>query len=124
MKKLSLVLAVLLLGACAHAPAQNAAGEAPKSERKLSVAWAKEVIVKGKTTQKEILEKMGVPNAVQRRSLGQTGGPAQVWSYWTAPPLQAVAKGGVQQTFQMTVSFDDSNVVLDYSAADATVLIQ
>ncbi|MBU5614521.1 hypothetical protein [Geomonas azotofigens] len=124
MKKMSLVLALLLLGACAHAPAQNAKVEAQKSERKLSVAWAKEVIVKGKTTQKEILEKIGVPNAVQRRALGQTGGAAQTWQYWTAPPLQAVAQGGAQQVFQMSVSFDDNDVVLDYSAADNTVVIQ
>ena len=124
MKKLCLVLAALLLAACAHAPAQKADEAAPKAERNFTPGYVKEVIAKGKTTQKEILAKIGAPNAMRRRSLGVTTGPAQVWNYWTAPPLQDVAKGGVQPVSRLTVTFDDNGVVQDYSAADSSVLIK
>lgn len=122
MKKSCLVLAALVLAACAHAPAQNEA--APKAERNLSAAYVKEVIVKGKTTQKEVLAKVGTPNSIKRRSLGVTTGPAQVWNYWTAPPLLSVAKGGPQPVTSLTIAFDDNGVVQDYTAADSTVVIQ
>lgn len=124
MKKLCLVLAALLLGACAHAPAQKAGEAAPNSERNFSPAYVNEVIVKGKTTREEILGKIGTPNSIQRRSVGVATGPAQVWNYWTAPPLQAVAKGGQQPVTTLTVSFDDSGVVQEYKAADTSVVIQ
>lgn len=123
MKKLSLVLSVLLLAACAHTPAQQAS-VAPQQGRNLSVAYAKEVIVKGKTTGKELLDKVGSPNSIRRRTPGQSAEPAEVWYYWTAPPLQAVAQGGAQPVFRMTVTFDDNAVVKEYTAADGAVVIQ
>lgn len=61
---------------------------------------------------------------MQRRAVGQSTGPAQVWYYWTAPPLGAVGKGGTHPVFKMTVSFDDGGVVQDYQAADAAVEIR
>ncbi|QWV92407.1 hypothetical protein KP004_14490 [Geomonas oryzisoli] len=124
MKKLLLVLAALLVAACAHAPAQSAKEAGAKTERNFSPAHVKEVIVKGKTTQKEILAKIGTPNSVKRRSLGVTTGPAEVWNYWTAPPLNDVAKGGLQPVTSLAVVFDDNGVVQDYAAADSSVLIQ
>lgn len=124
MKKLCLVLAALLLGACAHAPVQNAKEAVPKTERNFSPAYVKEVIVKGKTTQKEILDKIGSPNSIKRRAVGVTTGPAQVWNYWTAPPLQDVAKGGVQPVSRLTVTIDDNGVVQDYTAGESSVVIK
>ncbi|MBJ6751529.1 hypothetical protein [Geomonas anaerohicana] len=126
MKKLCLVLAALFVGGCAHAPAQsaNTKEETVRAERDFSPAHAKEVIVKGKTTEKEILAKIGTPNSIKRRAVGVTTGPAQVWNYWTTPPMQAVAQGGPQPITRLTVIFDDKGVVHDYSGANTSVVIQ
>lgn len=123
MKKLCLVLAVLMCSACAHSAAQQGV-EKIVPESRLSVANAKASIVKGKTTRQEVTESIGVPNAKIARPVGVTTGPAETWTYWTAPPLQAIGKGGTFPFFKMVVQFDDQGVVQDYEAADSTMTIR
>ena len=110
-----------VLSGCAHAPAEKAQ-QTPGAVQNRSVAYADQTIVKGKTTSKEMLEKFGAPNSVERRRVGVTTGPAQVWNYWTAPPMQGL-KTGVYPIFKMWVTFDDKAVVIDYKAVDTTVAI-
>lgn len=124
MKKLCMLLAALIFSGCAHAPADQAKDASPAVDRKFSSTYLAQTIVKGKTTEKEVIEKIGAPNAVERRALGQTAGPAQVWRYWSAPPLQAVGKGGLFPVSRTTITFDDNGVVQDYQAADSSVLIR
>lgn len=123
MKKMCLALASLLFAACAHPPAHTTAAD-QEGRRTLSASYVKRAIVKGKTTRKELVDQVGVPNSIRNRGPGQSGGAAEVWYYWTAPPLQAVAQGGVQPIFRMTVDLDDNGVVQDYSAADTSVVIR
>lgn len=131
MKKECLVIAMLMVCGCAHAPsdAVKQPNPAPAAARKLSVEHANASITKGKTTKQEVLAQMGTPNSVNpnlRNQKQEPGRPAvaEMWHYWTVPGMDAISQGGEQKIFRMTVSFDDKGVVTDYEARDAKVVIQ
>lgn len=121
MKKWYLVLAAtVMLCGCAHAPAEKA--KEPAAENRLSAAYINETIVKGKTTDKEILQKIGAPNSVEGRDKAVTTGPAKIWNFWTVPPIQALQRGRYPIT-RMWVSFDDNGVVLDFKVTDSSLAV-
>ena len=124
MKKFCLVLAVLMCSGCAHSGAQQGAQAPATAQQKLTVANAQASIVKGKTTQREVTEKIGVPNSKISRPVGVATGPAETWTYWTAPPLQAIGKGGTFPFFKLVVQFNDQGVVQEYQAADSTMTVR
>lgn len=131
MKKLSLALAALMVVGCTHLPKEEAKPQTAPVPNRLSVTNAEQTLVKGKTTKKEVMEKIGVPNSIRRKELpatdqaqAQTPAVAETWYYWTAPSTQAVRQGGEQPIFRMEVYYDKDGVVLDYKAADGSVIIR
>ena len=124
MMKWYVVLALLLASGCAHLP------ETPVPRNQLSASVVSGAIVKGETTKKEILARLGAPNSVVKQSrLPAQGTPegsamAESWNYWTSPPLEALGQGGVFQVFRLTVSFDAAGVARDYHAEEKTVKME
>ncbi len=130
MKKLCLLLTVLVSCGCAHTSPEQSKRVSATGRPDLSAALVTETIVKGKTTKKEILAKLGAPNSVARnagRPANQTpakdGEPAETWNYWTAPPAEALQKSGQIKIFRLTVYFDSKDVALDYRAGESTLNI-
>ena len=91
----------------------------------LTAGSAKTLLVKGKTTQSEILKIWGSPNIVTQSSNGET-----VWTYskqsydtesssfvgglFVIAAGSAVSKGATS-SFDVVITFDDKDVVKDFS---------
>lgn len=140
MKKFCLLACCAVLGGCMHAPpvevkkepAAPVVKQQPREE--LSIALVEKSIVKGKTTKKEVLEKLGPPNGASFNYRRHVEDPntmdmaqlllnertAEYWNYWTPPPMDIVAKGGNFRIFRVTIFFDDDGVVVDYEAGEKT----
>jgi hypothetical protein len=118
MKKIvSLLLLVVLIGGCASVQ--------PAEKGNLTPGMAKTKIIKGQTTQNEILEVFGAPNIVTKNKSGN-----EVWTYDKASIETGtsdvygtiIIAGGVgsrtstsARTFTLMIEFDDKGIVKDYS---------
>lgn len=118
MKKIVYLLAlVLLISGCASVQ--------PVQKGNLTPGMAKTKIIKGQTTQNEILEVFGAPNIVTKNKSGN-----EVWTYDKASVETGTSDvygtiliaGGVgsrsstsTRTFILMIEFDDKNIVKDFS---------
>jgi hypothetical protein len=129
MKRSCLVLVMLMSGGCSHLAGEQPRQEIPAARWELSPARVSETIVKGKTTKKEIIARLGAPNSVLRESRPAGQAPekdavAESWNYWTAPPLETLGQGGRFQIFRLTVGFDATGVARDYLAQEKTITME
>ena len=118
MKKLLIVsLVSLLLSGCATIQ--------PAQKSNLTAGMVKKEIVKGVTTQNDILEVFGAPNIVTKNKSDN-----EVWTYDKMSVEKSATEGygtiiiaGIGgsnssasiRTFTLMIEFDDSEVVKDYS---------
>lgn len=118
MKKIvSLFILAMLIGGCASVQ--------PIQKGNLTPGMAKTKIIKGQTTQNEILEVFGAPNIVTKNKSGN-----EVWTYDKASVETGtsdvygtiIIAGGVgsrtstsARTFTLMIEFDEMGIVKDYS---------
>jgi hypothetical protein len=118
MKKIVyLFVLVLLISGCASVQ--------PVQKGNLTPGMAKTKIIKGQTTQNEILEVFGAPNIITKNKSGN-----EVWTYDKASVETGTSDvygtiliaGGVgsrsstsARTFTLMIEFDDKNIVKDFS---------
>jgi hypothetical protein len=108
---------VLLIGGCASVQ--------PVEKGNLTPGMAKTKIIKGVTTQNEILEVFGAPNIVTKNKSGN-----EVWTYDKASVETGTSSiygtilivGGAgsrssssARTFTLMIEFDDQSIVKDFS---------
>jgi len=111
------VLASLLLAGCASVQ--------PVQKGNLTPGMAKTKIIKGQTSQNEILEVFGAPNIITKNKSGN-----EVWTYDKASIETGTSDvygtiliaGGTgsrsatsARTFTLMIEFDENNVVKDFS---------
>ena len=116
---ISLFLAYLLLPSCTP----NETGQIEKSN--LTAGMVKKTIIKGITTQNEILKVFGGPNIITKNKSGN-----EVWTYDTISVVKSgeegywnVVVGGVSggkssastRTFTLMIEFDSNEVVKECS---------
>lgn len=114
---IGMLVGVLLLSGCASIQ--------PVQKGNLTPGMAKTKIIKGQTTQNEILEVFGAPNIVTKNKSGN-----EVWTYDKASVETGTSDiygtiliaGGAgsrtstsARTFTLMIEFDDKNVVRDFS---------
>lgn len=120
---LCLIGSMGVLEGCRKQPAQTGAS-------RLTTGEAKKNIIKGQTTQSEIMQVFGSPNLVTRNSDGE-----EVWSYnrmsydsnSSASSSWFILFGGSNATsstgsksFDLIITFDDRDVVSDYKVIAAS----
>ena len=119
MKKLFYVGLMLVAVSC-NSYKYGASGETTQSSS-LTHEIVKSKIVKGETTQSEILTIFGSPNIITKNKSNK-----EVWSY---SKMSVVKKGGhtsflagekasvstTTQSFDLIITFDDNDIVNDYS---------
>ncbi len=102
----------------------------PAQKSALTVGTVKTEIVKGKTTQAEILQKFGAPNLVTKNrsnnevwnynkmsfesKVGDDSGTLILWSGSRA------ARTATTKSFDLIIEFDEHDVVKDYSVISAS----
>ncbi len=100
---------------------QYGAGEENIQKSNLTFGVVKSKIIKGQTDQNEILKTFGAPNIVAKNKSND-----EIWSY---NRMSSVSKGGQtsfifgkkasasssNQSFDLIITFDDQNIVKDYS---------
>jgi hypothetical protein len=116
---------------CSNFPWHNASEPAQKSN--LTVEVVKTQIIKGKTTQAEILNIFGAPNIIKINSSNN-----EVWNYnrmsfksvtrnvnnillyWFGRSEKSKAMStATTKSFDLIIIFDDNDVVIDYSVISA-----
>lgn len=118
MKKIvSFFLLAMLIGGCVSVQ--------PIQKGNLTPGMAKTKIIKGQTTQNEILEVFGAPNIVTKNKSGN-----EVWTYDKASIETGTSDvygtiliaGGAgsristsARTFTLMIEFDENNIVKDFS---------
>lgn len=121
MKKIFLALLAVsfFMGGCNSY--KYGAGEENVQKSNLTFAMVKSQIIKGETTQDEIIKLFGAPNLITKNKKDN-----EVWSY---NKMSAVSKGGSNafffgerasvsssnQSFDLIITFNDNNIVEDYS---------
>jgi len=116
------IMFTLLLAGCASVK--------PAQPSNLTPGMANKTLIKGQTTQNEILTVFGAPNIITRNKSGN-----EVWTYDKAS-IEAgsssvyatiLVVGGVgsraqssAKTFTLMIEFDDKNVVKDFSYRSAS----
>ena len=98
--------------------------EAPQKSN-LTAGSAKTLLVKGRTTQADILKAWGSPNIVTQSSTGETVWTYSKQSYDTknssfAGGLFVIAAGsavskGATSSFDVIITFDENDIVKDFS---------
>lgn len=116
-KMVYLFVLILLISGCASVQ--------PVQKGNLTPGMAKTKIIKGQTSQNEILEVFGAPNIVTKNKTGN-----EVWTYDKASVETGTSDvygtiliaGGVgsrsstsARTFTLMIEFDDKNIVKDFS---------
>jgi uncharacterized protein YcfL len=119
---ISLFVLVLLVGGCARPQ--------PVQKSNLTPGMAKTKIIKGVTSQNDVLEVFGAPNIVTRNKSGN-----EVWTYDKASVETSSSSiygtiliaGGASgraatsaNTFTLMIEFDDQNIVKDFSYRSAS----
>lgn len=121
MKKciLSVITVSIFISCSAHKYGENAE---PTQKSNLTFGMAKSKIIKGQTTQSEIIALFGSPNLITKNKSNN-----EVWSY---NKMSISSKGGHQQTFfggekasassssqsfDLIITFDNNDIVSDYS---------
>lgn len=95
--------------------------EGPAERSNLTIGVVKSKIVKGETTQDEILKLFGSPNLVSKNKSNR-----EVWSYNKMSVEQKAgstdffagqraSQSSSSRSFDLIITFDDNDVVLDYS---------
>lgn len=118
MKKIVyLFVLILLISGCANVQ--------PVQKGNLTPGMAKTKIIKGQTSQNEILEVFGAPNIITKNKSGN-----EVWTYDKASVETGISDvygtiliaGGTgsrsstsARTFTLMIEFDDKNIVKDFS---------
>jgi len=116
-KVVCLFILLLLVSGCASVQ--------PAQKGNLTPGMAKTKIIKGQTSQNEILEVFGAPNIVTKNKSGN-----EVWTYDKASVETGtsdvygtvIIAGGAgsrtstsARTFTLMIEFDDKNIVKDFS---------
>lgn len=116
-KMVYLFVLILLISGCASVQ--------PVQKGNLTPGMAKTKIIKGQTSQNEILEVFGAPNIVTKNKTGN-----EVWTYDKASIETGTSDvygtiliaGGVgsrtstsARTFTLMIEFDEKNIVKDFS---------
>lgn len=125
MKQTKITLATLafslILLLCSCSSYRYGAGEENIQKSNLTFGMVKSKIVKGTTTQAEILKIFGAPNMVTKNKSDN-----EVWSY---NRMSSVSKGGQtvflfgekasvsssSQSFDLIITFNENDIVEDYS---------
>lgn len=120
------ILAAVALCACAAKVRESQ----PSEKSSLTVGVVKSEIIKGKTTQAEILELFGSPNIITKNRSDD-----EVWNYnrmsfesvsgsdagfvilWSGS--QAISSS-TTKSFDLIITFDENDVVKDYSVISAS----
>lgn len=123
------LFALAIALACPIACAPRLRNEQPVQRSNLTAGTVKKEIVKGKTTQAEILELFGAPNLVtknrddnevwnyNRMSADQVSGSNSGWAiFWGG--TRAVSSSSTA-SFDLILVFDDKSVVTNYSLIQA-----
>ena len=119
---LGMLASILLFAVCAPFPSMQ-----PRQKSNLTMGMVKSKIIKGETTQAEILELLGAPNLITKNKDND-----EVWNY----NRMSVEKGGAAasdiwlgsralsstttSSFDLIITFDESDVVKDYSVISAS----
>lgn len=116
-KPIYLVLVMMVLSGCASVQ--------PVEKGNLTAGMAKTKIIKGQTTQNEILEVFGAPNIITKNKSGN-----EVWTYDKASVETGTSDvygtiliaGGAgsrtstsTKTFILMIEFDEKNIVKEFS---------
>lgn len=118
-KTLLAILTIFIMVGCSSY--KYGAGEENVQKSNLTFALVKSKIIKGETTQDEIIKLFGAPNLITKNRNNN-----EVWSY---NRMSAVSKGGSNtflfgerasvsssnQSFDLIITYDDKNIVQDYS---------
>ena len=117
----------LVACSCATFPAKQSP---PTQKSNLTVGTVKTQIVKGKTKQAEILEIFGAPNLVTKNKNNdevwnysrmsfesRTGSDGGMLIFWGGSRAMSTA---TTQSFDLIITFDDNDVVKDYSVISAS----
>ena len=117
-KILTSAFLILSLSAC-NSYKYGAEGNAQKSN--LTMGVVKSQVIKGKTTQDEVLKLFGAPNLVSKNKSNN-----EVWSYNKMSVEnkagstdffagQRASQSSSSRSFDLIITFDANDVVLDYS---------
>ena len=124
MNRLMILSGVLLLLVTGCAPMQNVQ---PKQKSNLTVGMVKSSVVKGETSQAEILELFGAPNLITKNKNDD-----EVWNYnkmsfdvgggaasdvWLGSRALSTA---TTSSFDLIIIFDENDKVKDYSIISAS----
>lgn len=120
-----IIIACLILSGCATFPQSKE----PATQSNLTIGTVKTKIIKGKTTQAEILELFGSPNLVTKNRANN-----EVWNYNKMSFESKVGEDGTwlllwggsramatstTKSFDLIIEFDDKDIVKDYSVISA-----
>lgn len=111
-------LMILSLGAC---KSYKYGTEVPAEKSNLTIGVVKSKVVKGETSQDEILKLFGAPNLVSKNKSNR-----EVWSYNKMSVEhkagstdffagQRASQSSSSRSFDLIITFDENDIVADYS---------
>ena len=114
---------LLSLGAC---KSYKYGTEAPAEKSNLTIGVVKSKVVKGETSQDEILKLFGAPNLVSKNKSNR-----EVWSYNKMSVEQKAgstdflagqraSQSSSSRSFDLIITFDEKDIVADYSVISTT----
>lgn len=123
---LFLIFSISLIYSCATYPKEYE----PTQSSNLTVGTVKTTVIKGVTTQAEILEIFGAPNIVTKNRNNEevwnynrmsfrsvTGADGAVVLFWSGSRSMSTA---TTKSFDLIIIFDENDVVKDYSVISAS----
>lgn len=128
--KLYTILVLCLLWFCLLGCATFPRTNEPAQKSNLTTGTVKKEIIKGQTTQAEILELFGAPNIITKNSNND-----EVWNYnkMSFEHVSGADSGGIifwggsramstatTKSFDLIIIFDENDVVKDYSVISAS----
>ncbi len=116
-------LLILSLSAC---QSYKYGSEGPTEKSNLTMGVVKSRIIKGETTQDEILKLFGSPNLVSKNKSNR-----EVWSYNKMSVEQKAgstdffagqraSQSSSSRSFDLIITFDEKDIVVDYSVISTT----
>jgi hypothetical protein len=126
MKQLYLVMVLLLLLFCYSCNSYKYGASEPSQRSNLTFGMVKSKIIKGRTSQNDILQIFGSPNLITKNKYRN-----EVWSY---NKMSVVSKGGNSyffdgerasvssstSSFDLIITFDEDDIVVDYSVISSS----
>lgn len=121
-----LVLSGLLILSLSACQSYKYGSEGPAEKSNLTMGVVKSRIIKGETTQDEILKLFGSPNLVSKNKSNR-----EVWSYNKMSVEQKAgstdffagqraSQSSSSRSFDLIVTFDEKDIVADYSVISTT----